>query len=52
MAQTLLQPGDAVAVEDPGYFPAWHTFRACGAEVLPVPVDEQGLRMDALAHLP
>lgn len=51
VAQALLQPGDAVAVEDPGYFPAWQAFRACGAEVLPVPVDEQGLRVDALTRL-
>jgi GntR family transcriptional regulator/MocR family aminotransferase len=51
VAQTLLGPGDAVAVEDPGYFPAWQAFRACGAEVLPVPVDEQGLRVDLLGRL-
>ncbi len=50
-AQALLSPGDAVAVEDPGYFPAWQAFRACGAVLLPVPVDEQGLRVDALARL-
>ena len=50
-ARTLLAPGDAVAVEDPGYAPAWEAFRAAGAEVLPVPVDARGLRVDDLAAL-
>ncbi len=50
-AQTLLAPGDVVAVEAPGYVPAWDTFRAVGAEVVPIPVDAQGLRVDALAGL-
>ncbi|HWO14541.1 MAG TPA: PLP-dependent aminotransferase family protein [Polyangiaceae bacterium] len=51
VARALLRPGDAVAVEDPGYPPAWQAFRAAGAEVVPVPVDAQGLRVDALAPL-
>ena len=51
VARTLLVPGDAVAVEDPGYAPAWQAFRAAGAEVLPVPVDARGLRVEALAAL-
>jgi len=51
VARALLQPGDAVAVEDPGYFPAWSAFRAAGAEPCGVPVDEHGIRVDALARL-
>jgi GntR family transcriptional regulator/MocR family aminotransferase len=50
-AQALLGPGDVVAVEDPGYFPAWPAFRATGAEIASVPVDERGMRVDALASL-
>ena len=48
VGRKLLQPGDRVAVEDPGYPPAWATLRAAGAELVPVPVDEGGLRVDAL----
>ncbi len=50
-ARALLKPGDAVAVEDPGYPQAWHTLRAAGADLVPVPVDAQGLDMDALEAL-
>jgi GntR family transcriptional regulator/MocR family aminotransferase len=48
VAQALLAEGDAVAVGDPGYPPAWDAFRAAGARVVPIPVDEQGLDVDAL----
>ncbi|WP_275975840.1 PLP-dependent aminotransferase family protein [Geothrix terrae] len=49
VARTLIRPGDRVAVEDPGYPAAWRTLRAAGAELVPVPVDEAGLRVEALA---
>lgn len=42
-ARVLLDPGDRVAVEDPGYASARRCFEAAGARLLPVPVDEQGL---------
>jgi GntR family transcriptional regulator/MocR family aminotransferase len=48
VARTLIRPGDRVAVEDPGYPTAWATLRAAGAELVPVPVDEAGLRVEAL----
>ncbi len=51
VARTLLRPGDRVAVEDPGYPAAWATLRAAGAELVPVPVDAAGLRVDALEPL-
>jgi GntR family transcriptional regulator/MocR family aminotransferase len=51
VAQALLAPGDAVAVEEPGYPPAWDAFRAAGAEVIPIPVDAQGLSIDALRRV-
>jgi GntR family transcriptional regulator / MocR family aminotransferase len=50
-ARTLLVPGDVVAVEDPGYAPAWATLRAVGAELVPVPVDGGGLQVEALEAL-
>ena len=48
VARSLLQAGDRVAVESFGYAPAWEAFRAAGAELIPVPVDEEGVRIDEL----
>ncbi|MBV9494532.1 MAG: PLP-dependent aminotransferase family protein [Acidobacteria bacterium] len=50
-ALALIRPGDAVAVEHPGYRPAWEAFRMAGAEVLPVAVDEDGIDLRALQQL-
>ena len=47
-AQVLLEPGAAVAVEDPGYPPAWRSFRARGAELVGLPVDAEGVSIEAL----
>ena len=43
IARLLIKPGDAVWVEDPGYFGAIAAFRQAGARIIPVPVDEAGL---------
>lgn len=43
--------GDEVAVEDPGYPDARRAFAAAGARLLPVPVDADGLVVDALMRL-
>lgn len=50
-AHAVLAPGDAVAVEDLGYAPAWEALRTAGADLLPLPVDEHGLDVDALERL-
>ncbi len=42
------QGADRVAVEDPGWHPHRLAIEQAGLEVVPVPVDEQGLRVDAL----
>jgi len=47
-AAALLEPGDRVAIEEPGYFGAHRALRSGGAELVPVPVDEEGLNIDAL----
>jgi GntR family transcriptional regulator / MocR family aminotransferase len=48
LARVLLAPGDRVAVEDPGYSPPRQLFKALGMRVLGVPVDQDGLIVDAL----
>ena len=45
-ARLLTDPGDAVWLEDPGYTGARAALAAGGAELVPVPVDEEGLRVD------
>lgn len=48
IGRVLLRPGDVVAVEEPGYPPARRLFASLGARVVGVPVDAQGLVVDAL----
>lgn len=48
IGRVMLEPGDVVAVEDPGYPPVRQLFETMGAVVVPVPVDADGLRVDAL----
>lgn len=47
-ASLYVQRGDTVMVENPTYFGALDTFRALGARLLPIPVDQDGLRVDIL----
>lgn len=51
LAAAVLNSGDAVAVEDPGYPLAWKAFRAAGARVVGAPVDAQGLDVERLEAL-
>jgi GntR family transcriptional regulator/MocR family aminotransferase len=48
LARVLLAPGEAIAVEDPGYGPPRQLFKTLGLRVVGVPVDRQGLNVDAL----
>lgn len=50
-AQLLLQPGDRVAIENPGYRAAAHAFALTGATLCGIPVDDDGFDTDALAGL-
>ncbi|HEY9140124.1 MAG TPA: PLP-dependent aminotransferase family protein [Bryobacteraceae bacterium] len=43
LARLLLKPGDAVWMEDPGYFGAVTAFQNAGARIVPVPVDDHGI---------
>lgn len=49
-ARALLRPGDRVAVEALGYRPAWDALQLAGAELVPIPVDGEGLDVAALAR--
>jgi GntR family transcriptional regulator/MocR family aminotransferase len=48
IASLLLDPGDPVAIEDPGYHGARSVFAAAGVSLHPVPVDGSGLRFQDL----
>lgn len=50
-ARLLIQPGDYVAVGDPNYYLANILFEEAGARLIKIPVDEQGMDIDALAAL-
>ncbi len=49
IARILVTPGrTVVAVEDPGYPPLRLAFAAAGARLVPMPIDDEGLVVDAL----
>jgi GntR family transcriptional regulator/MocR family aminotransferase len=50
-ARAILAPGSVVAVEALGYQPAWEALRLAGARVQPIPIDAEGMRVDALEAL-
>lgn len=45
-AQMLIDPGDPVWIEDPGYRGARAALLGAGAHLVPVPVDAEGLHVD------
>ena len=51
VAQLLLDPGDRVWIEEPGYVGARVAFEAAGARLVPVPVDDDGLDVAAGVRL-
>ncbi len=53
IASILLDPGDRIWFENPGAIGARNCFAAAGAELIPVPVDGEGLMVEAgLARAP
>lgn len=48
LARTLLAPGDKIAIEDPGYEATRRALEAHGAKVIGVPVDQDGIVVEAL----
>jgi DNA-binding transcriptional MocR family regulator len=51
VASLLVRPGDAVLVENPSFSGCLDALRANGARLVPVPVDDDGVDVDALEHL-
>src|SRR5262249_25155889 len=47
LARFLVKPSEPVWMEDPGYFGAQIAFSNVGAKIVPVPVDQHGLDVEA-----
>jgi len=45
------RPGDTIFVEEPSYFLALRIFKDHGLQVVPIPIDNDGLHVDALDDL-
>jgi len=50
VVSALVRPGDRVAVEDPTWPGALAALEAAGASIAGIPVDDHGMRMDALEN--
>lgn len=48
LSSLFIDPGDLVAVENPGFPTARNTFATYGAKLLPIPVDAKGLQLEHL----
>jgi GntR family transcriptional regulator / MocR family aminotransferase len=48
IGRVMIEPGNVVAVEEPGYPPVRRLFRSLGARVVGVPVDAEGLVVEAV----
>jgi 2-aminoadipate transaminase len=46
--RAVIEPGDVIVTESPVYMGTLRNFRALQARIVPVPVDADGLRIDAL----
>lgn len=48
VGNALIRPGDRVIVEDPTYLNATNSFKYCGAELIPVKTESDGINLEAL----
>jgi GntR family transcriptional regulator / MocR family aminotransferase len=48
VARLLLNPGDEVLVESPGYVDAFRLFQVCGARLRPLAVDDNGFPVERI----
>ena len=49
LVEAVVGPGEAVAVEDPGYPGGWEALHQAGARLVPIQVDRDGMRIHDLA---
>lgn len=49
ICRAVINPGDHIAVENPTYLAALQVFKGAQANLLPVPLDQDGMDVDALA---
>ena len=49
--RVLCNPGDVVLCENPSFIGALNAFRACGAKTVGIPMDDDGVCIDALEKL-
>lgn len=50
-ASLIIKPGDKIVVTEPSYFIADALFEKLGADIIRVPVDDQGMRTDILEDI-
>jgi GntR family transcriptional regulator/MocR family aminotransferase len=46
VARALIDPGDSVWVEEPGFSGTWSALLAAGAALTPVPIDDEGIDIE------
>lgn len=51
IVRSLINPGEVIIAENPTYMGTLHNFRGVGADVRFVPIDEDGIQIDALEKL-
>lgn len=51
IARIIIDPGDIVVMEEPSFFPAIQAFKAMGARIIGIPIDNKGMRVDILEQL-
>ena len=51
LAKVFLEPGDYIVMEEPSFLGAIGVFKAAGARILTVPLDQEGLRTDSLEQI-
>jgi DNA-binding transcriptional MocR family regulator len=51
VARRLLSPGDLVALESPTYANALTLYRKLGLQMVPIPLDDEGMRPDVLERV-
>ena len=51
VSKVLLNPGDILVVELPSYLAALNAFRSYGGEMVGIPMDDEGMRIDLLEKM-